>query len=131
MKKTLIAAAVLLSLNVQCAEAAEVIVSTLSYHFFQKGSNNENLGLHFVADNGLTMGFYRNSMDRDSQHIGYSFPFYKQVSMTVGAVTGYAEHAYLTPYFSFGYRQEIDKNWGITYTVGGLQVINVGPSYHW
>ena len=131
MKKTLIATAILLSLNFQCAEADEVILSTLSYHFFQKGANQENLGLHYIADNGLTLGFYRNSADRDSQHIGYSFPLYKQVGMTVGAVTAYAEHAFLTPYFSFSYRQPIDKHWGITYTIGGLQVINVGPSYRW
>ena len=131
MKKTALAAAVLLSLNIQCVEASEIVISTFSYHFFQKGENNENLGLHYVADNGLTVGFYRNSMDRDSQYLGYSFPLYKQIGMSVGAVTGYAKNAYLVPYFAFSYRQPITEHWGITYTVGGLQVINVGASYHW
>jgi len=122
------------------AEASEVILSTYSYHFFQRDTNNENWGLHYVANNGFTAGVYNNSTAepggwKSSFHAGYGFPIYRPtwlrapVTMTVGAVTGYSERNKLGYYFSFSYRQKLSQNWGAHYTLGALQVVNLGVGY--
>jgi len=122
------------------ARADEIIFSTYSYHFFQRGTNNENWGLHYAADNGVAVGVYNNSTPepghwRSSFHLGYGFPIYRPewlsapITMTVGGVTGYSEGQPINFFFAFGYRQKLDKNWGIHYTIGALQVINVGLGY--
>ena len=128
--KRIIAAVGLISLNFQCSTplpAAEIILSTKSYHFFQKDTNNNNYGLHYVADNGFTTGIYHNSLYRISVHAGYSFHLYGPIGMSVGGVTGYDK--LVNPYFSLNYEYPINKTWGITFTVGALAVVNAGISY--
>src|SRR3990167_2688666 len=123
--KQLAAIVGLVSLNFQCsppAPAAEIILSTRSHHFFETDTNNNNLGLHYIANNGFTIGDYYNSKFRNSFHIGYSFNLYRSINMTVGGVSGY--NSSMSPYFSFNYRYPLTKQWGIVFTVGDLVVIN-------
>lgn len=34
--------------------------------------NNRNFGLYYIADNGFTVGAYRNSYDRNTLYVGYT-----------------------------------------------------------
>ena len=135
-----IAAAVLLSLPFSCtpSPAEEIIFSTRSYHFqkhnqnlIQQDSNNNNWGAHYVADNGFTIGAYRNSYYAFSSEIGYSFPLGNGFGMSLGFVSGYERPIHRTPYIAWNYHQKIDKNWSAVYTVGALEVINLGFAYRW
>lgn len=70
------------------AHAGELIVQGPSYHF-GKDYNGNTPGLGYVADNNLTAGIYRNSIDRTSVYAGYRIRASERVSIVVGAVTGY------------------------------------------
>jgi hypothetical protein len=126
-------AAILISLPFSCtpAPAEELVVSIRSYHFFEQDTNNNNLGLHYIANNGFTVGAYHNSYYELSVLLGYSFPLYKDFGMSVGVVSGYDKPITKNPYFAFHYHHQLDKNWSVVYTVGALAVINLGFSYTW
>ena len=62
-----------------------------SYHD-KPGFNNVNPGAYVRFANGVTAGFYRNSIDRDSVYVGYTAErFIGPVgfAVTAGAITGY------------------------------------------
>jgi hypothetical protein len=55
------------------------------------GYNNFNPGLYVRWHNGLTAGFYRNSLYKPSVYAGWTFtePWLQMFSLTVGFVSGY------------------------------------------
>lgn len=138
-KKTVVTG-ILITLPFSCtpapAHADEIIFSTRSYHLYvpnhdlyQQETNNNNWGIHYIDDNGFTTGAYYNSFYQPSVLLGYSFPLYNSIGMSVGVVSGYGKPIYQNPFFALNYHQKIDKNWSVVYTAGALVVLNVGLAY--
>jgi len=58
----------------------------------QQAYQGVNPGVYVVAPNGLTTGFYRNSMNRASAYAGWSYRSphtYGDWGLTLGAASGY------------------------------------------
>lgn len=52
-------------------------------------ANNLNPGLYVRFDNGVTAGFYKNSIHKDTFYAGWTAPEFYRVSFTFGAASGY------------------------------------------
>lgn len=61
--------------------------------------NNQNFGMYYIADNGFTIGGYRNSYDKNTVYAGYTVNSdrylggYVSGSVSVALATGYRELA--------------------------------------
>jgi len=86
----IMAAAAVAALFSQCAQAQVFGLHLHSLHVPAKEQdNNLNLGAYVRTESGLTMGFYRNTLRRNSFYVGQSFALIGPVDVTVGAITGY------------------------------------------
>lgn len=52
-------------------------------------ANNLNPGLYVRFDNGVTAGFYKNSIHKDTFYAGWTAPEFYRVSFTFGGASGY------------------------------------------
>lgn len=59
-----------------------------SHHAPAKTYNNTNPGLYIRHPDGWTAGFYRNSLNKDSVYVGYTWKF-GMLDVTTAGVTGY------------------------------------------
>lgn len=50
---------------------------------------NANPGLYYKADNGVTVGAFRNSLSRSSVYLAYTANVWGPLDLTVGAISGY------------------------------------------
>lgn len=76
----------------QKACAAEIGVHLVSQHYPKRTYNNNNPGMYFRADNGITAGFYDNSYNQWSVYAGYTYHWNVkgwEPAVTLGAITGY------------------------------------------
>lgn len=87
MRTTLILAAALLMTT-----AAQAFTGGLHVHSMhvqaKDADNNQNWGLYARAEDGLTAGWYRNTLRRNSFYLGQTFesgPY----ALTLGGITGY------------------------------------------
>ena len=53
------------------------------------GLNNFNPGAYVVADNGVTAGFFENSVNKTSIYVGQTFKPFGTLRITAGVITGY------------------------------------------
>ena len=89
------------------AQATTIGLHTWSYH--DRGVfNNDNYGL-YLEHKGLTGGFYKNSLNKDSAYVGYSLhwplpenPIVQSVSLMGGVVSGYRTRNYPHDYSLMG-----------------------------
>ncbi len=99
--------------------------AVLGVHLFsahvpaQDGQNNDNWGAYVSLADGVTLGAYRNTINRQSVHLGYAWksgPF----AVELGVVSGYQR-----------------KMYGGYWRIGGAQRAPAGhsdyyePSYQW
>jgi len=66
----------------------------VSHHFpARPGQRNFNPGVYVRTSSGLTLGYYRNTLNRNSVYAGFTIEravtSYASVALTAGAVTGY------------------------------------------
>lgn len=52
-------------------------------------ANNLNPGLYVRFNNGVTAGFYKNSIHKDTFYAGWTAPEFYRVSFTFGGASGY------------------------------------------
>ncbi len=52
-------------------------------------ANNLNPGAYLVLPNGITAGFYKNSLHKDTFYAGYTTAEWMRLRLTVGAASGY------------------------------------------
>ena len=52
-------------------------------------ANNLNPGLYVRFDNGASLGFYKNSVNRDSTYFGYTSDEWYRMRIGVGMINGY------------------------------------------
>lgn len=75
-------------------------VHLLSAHS-QAGMNNENPGLYVRAQSGLTAGFYRNSLERQTSYAGWTFETENKVlALSVVGASGYRPGVQVIPMLS-------------------------------
>lgn len=55
----------------------------------QSGMNNFNPGAYVIAENGVTAGFFENSVKNTSIYVGQTFKPFGTLRITAGIVTGY------------------------------------------
>lgn len=102
--------ALMLSLTLLSPVAAQTTtigMHTWSYH--DHGVfNNENFGL-YIEHQGLTGGFYKNSLNKDSGYVGYTLqwplpanPLIHSVALMGGVVSGYRTRNYPHDYSLMG-----------------------------
>ena len=102
--------AFILSLTLLSPVAAQTTTIGLhgfSYHDNGK-FNNENYGL-YLEHKGVTGGFYKNSLNKDSGYVGYTLhwplpenPIVQSVSLMGGVVSGYRTRNYPHDYSLMG-----------------------------
>jgi len=80
------------------AHAQTVIgLHLVTAHVPNRGQEGVNPGLYSRFSNGLTLGAYRNSLDRLSVYGGITFNVAGPVDLTLGAVTGYKREEVAVP----------------------------------
>jgi len=71
------------------AAAQSLIIHGLSYHSIGE-YNNTNLGIGYVAENGIAGGYYRNSEKGDTFYVGYRDKLIdNRLSIVYAVGTGY------------------------------------------
>lgn len=83
------------------ARAAEIGVHVGSVHVPARDYFNGNIGLYVRSDSGIELGYYKNSIRRDSFYLAQQFdvgPF----QVAVGGVTGYQKKCRQDTYVSTG-----------------------------
>lgn len=69
-------------------------VHLASVHFPQEPyQNNNNPGWYVKTQSGLTLGTYRNTINRDSFYLGQTFS-HEPFSLTLGIISGYQKKEY-------------------------------------
>ncbi len=99
-------------------QAQTIGLRTISHHFPNESTyNNQNYGIYY-SDESVTFGYYKNTFRKDSFYIGRTFNK-NQYSMFVGGITGYQKDNNPTgqksgyqimPIISFGYSFPIFGN---------------------
>lgn len=90
MKKLALATTIALSVALPLPSSAGTLLSGFATHHFQgQGWRNNNTGIGYRFDNGMAVGYFRNSEDRDSFYVAKEWR-YKYVGVLAGAVTGYS-----------------------------------------
>jgi hypothetical protein len=86
----------------------DICIVTLGLHFAtlhipDREMNDFNPGVHAEAENGVSVGFYRNSIRKESLYIAETFSL-DSIDLTVGGVTGYSKPVVplLVPSVKFG-----------------------------
>lgn len=83
------------------ARAGELLVHTVSAHSEKryitydtdrwKVLRNDNYGLGYKTDDGLLIGFYRNSVFKDTFYVGKEHMFTENLGVVASLATGYKE----------------------------------------
>jgi hypothetical protein len=55
----------------------------------RQGLNDFNPGIYAIAENGATLGVYKNSVNKTSMYVGQTFKPYGTLRITAGVISGY------------------------------------------
>lgn len=112
------------------AQAGELIVHTVSAHSAKryithdtdrwKALRNDNYGLGYKTDDALLIGYYRNSVFKDTFYVGKEYMFTENLGVVASLATGYKEASGLdvTPMVAGILRLPVTKkiNLNVTFT---------------